>query len=771
MIRSLIGEGLPMVDGLDKVSGGFTFTADMHLPGMLFGKVLRSPHAHARVLHIDTSRAKKLIGVRAVLTGLDGSYPRYSVAGQGVLDERLLAVEKVHYAGDEVAVVAAIDNDTAAEALELIRVEYDPLPAVFDPREAMLDSAPLIHEDQPSNVPYKIDYTRGDIDRGFADSAITVEGDFDAPLQYQGYLEPHAAVAACDQGGRISLWIPMQSPVLGRTTYASALGIKEDQIRIIQMPIGGAFGGKLEYKLHALCALLAKATGRPVKMVNTREEDFKAGLPRVPMYIRMKLGVRKDGILSAKKAEIIADSGAYINYAHGILLSACHRHDNLYRIKNLATKGYLVYTNKVASGCYRGFGNPQVHFAYETLLDMAAEKLGMDPAELRLKNATQTGDITPHGWKVLSCGLSDCITRSTAAANWEEKRQQNQKAERFARGIGLACCLHVSGNRTFLPYFDGASCFIRINEQGKALVFNGETDLGQGARTTFAQIAANELGISPSDVTVYFMDTDVSPHGLGTFGDRATTLGGNAVRLAAIDTRIKLLAVAAKELQVNEDDLAISDGICYCVNKPDKKIPVSRIAHLASYQLAGDLITGHGVYTPPDVSMVEQQSKYGNISCAYPFAAQVAEVEVDRMTGRVRVLNMTAAHDLGKALNPLLAEGQIQGAIAQGIGYALMEDMGFKNGKINNCSFEKYNMPRITDMPPIKSILVESDDPNGPYGAKGLAEPALTPTAPAIANAIYNAVGVRITDLPITPEKVLRALKEKEKDKLGAPDK
>lgn len=763
MYNDLIGKKVPMIDGLDKVTGRHTFTADMQLPGMLYGRVLRSPHPHARIVNIDASKAKNLIGVRAVVTGKDRDWPKYGVAGQRVFDEQLLATDKVRYVGDEVAVVAAIDPDIAAQALELIDVEYEILPSLLDPREAMLESAALIHEDQDSNVPYKIDFTRGDIDQGFNESAVIVEDKFYSPLHYQGYLEPQAAVADCDASGRISLWVPMQSPILGRGTYANALGIGEDQLRVIQMPIGGSFGGKLEYKLHALCALLAQVTRRPVKMVNTREEDFQVGLPRVPMYINMRVGVRKDGTLAAKQTEIVADSGAYINYGHAIMLSSAHRHDNLYRIKNIATKAWLVYTNKVSSGCFRGFGNPQIHFAYESLLDMAADQLGMDPAELRLINASQPGDVTPHGWRLLSCGLSDCISKSTEAANWKEKRaQKSDENDRFARGIGIGCCLHVSGNRTFLPDWDGASCFIRIDTTGRAVVFPGETDLGQGSRTTFAQIAANELGLNVSDVTTQLVDTDVSPHGLGTFGDRATTLGGNAVRMAAIDARQKLIAVAAKKLEADPEDLVISEGICSSKSNPEKKLSVADIAKLAWYEQAGGLITGVGKYAPPNVRVVDPDTKFGNISAAYPFVTQIAEVEVDRLTGKVKVLNLVSAHDLGKTLNPLLAEGQVQGAIAQGIGFALMEDMGIKNGVIYNRNFERYNMPRITDMPPFTSILVESNDPNGPYGAKGLAEPAFTAIPPAIANAIYNAVGVRIKELPITPEKVLKALQEKE---------
>ncbi|MEN6324864.1 MAG: xanthine dehydrogenase family protein molybdopterin-binding subunit [Syntrophomonas sp.] len=764
MYNDLIGKSVPMVDGFDKVAGRHLFTADMQLPGMLYGKVLRSPYPHARIVKIDTSKAKTLMGVRTVITGRDMEFPKYGVAGQRILDEQLLAVDKVRYVGDEVAVVAATDPDTALQALDLIKVEYEPLAPLFDPREAM-ESTILIHEEQNSNVPYKIDFTRGDIAQGFSEATVIVEDSFYSPLHYQAYLEPHAAVADCDARGRVCLWIPTQTPALARGTYANALGIGEEELRVIQMPVGGGFGGKLEYKLHALCALLARATRRPVKMVNTREEDFQAGLPRVPMYIKMKLGVRKDGTLAAKQTEIVADNGAYINYSHGIMLSAAHRHDNLYRIKNIATKAWLVYTNKVATGCFRGFGNPQIHFAYESILDMAAEQLGMDPAELRLINSSQPGDFTPHGWKLLSCGLSDCIKQSVETSRWKEKRaRQLDKNERFAQGIGIGCCLHVSGNRTFLPDWDGAFCNIRIDTTGKAIISPGETDLGQGSRTTFAQIAASELGFNIEDVSVRLIDTDTSPLGLGTFGDRATTLGGNAVRMAAIDARNKIIVIAAQKLELDPSELFISGGICCSKSNPDMKLPVADIAKMAYYQMTGGLITGHGSYAPPDVRVVDPDTKYGNISAAYPFVTQIVEVEVDRWTGKVRILNVVSAHDLGKTLNPLLAEGQVQGAIAQGIGFALMEDMGVKNGVITNRNFERYNMPRIDDMAPLNSILlVESNDPNGPYGAKGLAEPAFTAFPAAVANAIYHAVGVRIKELPITPEKVLKALQEKEK--------
>jgi CO/xanthine dehydrogenase Mo-binding subunit len=383
----------------------------------------------------------------------------------------------------------------------------------------------------------------------------------------------------------------------------------------------------------------------------------------------------------------------------------------------------------------------------------------MDPAELRLKNACRQGDITIHKWFLGSCGLSECIDKSVKAAEWHAKRKkyaQNQDSK-LARGIGIACCLHVSGNRTFLPFFDGASAFVRINEEGRVTVFAGEVDLGQGSKTVFAIIAADELGVPLEWVEVPHLDTDINPHGMGTFGDRVTTLGGNAVKAAAIDARNQLLAAAAEELNTCVERLKTENGIIHDQDS-EKQISFIEAARAASYKQAGATIIGKGSFVPPGVTMVDPQTKIGNISCAYPFVTQIAEVEVNRETGRVRVLNIVSAHDLGKAINPLMAKGQILGAVAQGIGFALSEEMIEENGIIKNQSFKHYHMPRSVDMPSVTPILIETIDPHGPYGAKGLGEPALTAIAPAIANAIYDAVGVRMNSLPITPEKIRRAI-------------
>jgi CO/xanthine dehydrogenase Mo-binding subunit len=758
-----IGSSVPLIDAVEKVTGSLRFGTDFKLPGMLYGKVLRSPFPHARILSVNTRGAKGLSGVKAVVTGWDYDFPIYSVSCEKNPDERLLAREKVRYIGDEVAVVAAVDEDTAKEALKRIVVEYEEIPAVFDPEEAMKEGAALVHENAKQNIARIIKIRHGDIGKAFGESAACVEEVFRTPLVHQAYLEPHSGVAQWDLQGRVTLWIPTQSPILARMTYANALGITPDKIRIIQLPMGGAFGGKLEYKLHPLCALLARETNTPVKMTNTREEEFMASLPRVPMVIKMKMGCKRDGTLLAKQAEIIADNGAYMNYGPGILLSATTRHDNLYRLKNIHTDSYLVYTNKVPTGCFRGFGCPQSFFAFESIIDSLANEINMDPADFRLKNASQTGDITPHRWYLGSCGLSEAISKAIEKADWSNKRKElpRRRSTDRAYGIGLACCLHVSGNRTFLPFFDGASAYVRINEEGRVIVSTGEPDLGQGSRTTFALIAANELGIPIEWVSVAFVDTDFSPHGLGTFGDRSTTLAGNAVKNAAIDARNQLFEAVSRKLSIDPSDLIIENGLILSRKDQNLFMEFREAAKIISYEKAGATVLGHGEFIPQNVSMVDSETKTGNISCAYPFVAQVAEVEVNLKSGEVKVLSITAAHDLGKTINPLTAEGQVHGAIAQGIGFALTEELMVKEGKITNPNFKNYRVPRAKDIPSIHVIFVESNDPNGPYGAKGLAEPALTPIAPAIANAIYHAVGIRLTSLPMTPRKIKDSLKKK----------
>lgn len=745
----VVGKPLPQIDARERVSGRAEFVSDIKIPGMLHGRILRSPHAHARIRKIDASRAKKLPGVRAVITAEDTPQIPFGPRSD---DWMILASDKVRFIGDEVAGIAATDEDTAEEALSLIQVDYEPLPAVFDPIEAMEPGAPLIHQKE-RNIVAEFKLSKGDIEQAFGESDVVHFDRYYTNQVYQAYLEPMACVVQPDLSGKLTFYIPSQIPSMTRLPYAKALGLPLEKIRVVVPYYGGAFGAKMETNLHLVAAVLAQKTGKPVRIVNPRKEDFMAANPRVPMYIDLKIGARKDGRLTGKEVRVIGAAGARAVYAQVIVATACYRIDSLYHFPNLKTEGLTVYTNTVPTSCFRGFGNAQMTFAVECSLDMIAEKIGMDPAELRIRNGVKTGDVSIHGWKIGSSGLAECVEKATAASRWKEKRA----VRRFGRGIGLACCNHVSGNRAFAREFDGGAGIVRIGREGKVLVYHGESDMGQGQKTVLAQIVAEELGVSFDRIEVAQVDTDLSPFGLGSFATRGTVFGGNGVKAAAADAKRQILEVAAGILEADPKDLDLKDERIYFKGALEKNISFLEVVERALYKRAGAPIIGTGFWVP-DTVLPDPVTKYGNISPAYPFACQICEVEVDTETGQVHLLKYTAAHDVGRAINPQTTEGQIHGGVAQGIGWALTEDMIMENGNVLNPNFRDYIMPGPLDLPPIQSILIEPIDPNGPFGAKGIGEPALNPAPAAVANAIYNAIGVRITSLPITPEKILKAL-------------
>ncbi len=749
---SVVGHSLPQIDARERASGTAEFVSDLKLPGMLRGRILRSPHPHARILHIDTSKAERLPGVKAVVTAEDTAQIPF---GPRTDDWRILAVNKVRFVGDEVAGVGAVDEDTAEEALSLIRVEYEPLPAVFDPLEAMQPGAPLI-QDKERNIVSEFKLSTGDLEKAFRESDVVHAERYYTNQVYQAYLEPMACVVEPDLSGKLTFYVATQIPSMTRLPYAKALGLPLEKVRVVVPYYGGGFGAKMETNLHLVAAVLAQKTGKPVRMVNPREEDFMAGNPRVPMYIDLKIGAKKDGTLKGKEVRVIGAAGGRAVYSMIIVATACYRPDSLYHFRNLKTEGVTVYTNTVPTSCFRGFGNAQMTFAIESSLDMIAEAIGMDPAELRIKNGLRTGEVSIHGWKIGSSGLEECIRKATEASGWKGKREQ----KRLARGIGLACTNHVSGNRAFAREFDGGAGIVRISREGKVLVYHGESDMGQGQKTIFAQIVAEELGISLDQVEVARVDTDISPFGMGSFATRGTVFGGNGVKAAAADAKRQVLDLAAEMLEANPKDLEIKKGEIFVQGSPEKSIPFQKVAEQGLYKRGGAPIVGTGFWVP-DTVIPDPVTKFGNVSPAYPFGCQVCEVEVDTDTGQVHVLNYVAAHDVGRAINPQTTEGQIQGGVAQGIGWALTENMVTEKGRILNPNFRDYVIPGPLDLPPIQPILVEPVEPNGPFGAKGIGEPALNPAPAAVANAVYHAVGVRITGLPITPEKILKGLRTK----------
>jgi len=748
----LVGHSVPLIDAQEMAMGLTEFVSDIKLPGMLCGRILRSPHPHARILHIDTSRAKRVPGVKAVITFDDTPKAPF---GPKTEDWTILAGDKVRFVGDEVAGVAAVDEDTAEEALSLIAVDYEELPAVFDPMEAMQPGAPLIH-DRDRNILDVFTLARGDVDLAFEESDIVHSERYQTTQVYQAYLEPMACVTQMDPSGKITFYVATQIPSMTRITYSKALGLPLEKVRVVVPHYGGAFGAKMETNLHLVAAILSQKTGKPLRMVNPREDDFIAGNPRVPMYIDLKIGAQKDGTLTGKEVRVVGAAGARAVYAQIVVATACYRIDSLYHFRNLRTEGLTVYTNTIPTSCCRGFGNAQMTFAVESSLDMIAEAIGMDPAELRIKNGLKTGEISIHGWNIESSGLEECVKKATERSQWKEKRA----TKRFAHGIGLACCNHVSGNRAFAREFDGGAGIVRIGREGKVLVYHGESNAGQGQRTIFAQIVAEELGIPLELVEVARVDTDVSPFGMGSFGSRGTVFGGNGVKAAAADAKRQIFELAAELLKADPSLLGAKDGKIFVIGSPDKYIPFQKLAETALFKRAGAPIVGTGFWAP-DTVPPDPETKYGNISPAYPFACHIAEVQVDTETGQVHLINFVAAHDVGRAINPQATEGQIQGGVAMGIGWALTENMVVEKGKLLNPNFLDYVIPGPLDLPPIEPILVEPIDPNGPFGAKGIGEPALNPAAAAVANAIYDATGVRINELPITPEKILISLKAK----------
>jgi 4-hydroxybenzoyl-CoA reductase alpha subunit len=749
---NVVGQSHPQIDAMEKAMGKTKFLSDLLLPNMLYGRILRSPYAHARIKHIDASRAEALAGVKAVVTYSDTPGIKF---GPRTEDWTILASDKARFCGDEIAAVAAVDEDVAEEALDLIKVEYEELPIVTDPLEAMEPGAPLVHDDKPGNIAVEFNLEVGDVDQALKDSHIVYEDRFYTNQVYQAYLEPMGAMADVDPSGRITLWIGTQIPNMIRMTYAKALGVSLDNIRVIVPEYGGAFGAKMENNVHLVAVLLAQKAGRPVKVVNTRHDDFIAGNPRVPMYIDIKLGAGQDGIITGKDVRVVGGGGARMVYAQAIVSTACYRIDNLYRFKHVRSKGYTVYTNTVPTGCFRGFGNAQMTFVVESALDMIADQLNMDPAELRIKNGIGPNEVSLHGYEIGSCGLKDCVLKATKAAGWQKKRRRKEKL----KGIGLSCCNHVSGNRAFFRECDGGSGMVRVGLDGRVTVYHGESDMGQGQKTVFAQIVAERLGLPLKMVHVAPVDTDISPFGLGSFATRGTLMGGNGVLAAADEAFNQLAEVAADMLEANPEDIQCSNGKFFVKGSPDMSLPFKDVANQATLVRHGAPVVGVGFYKPPTV-LPDPETKYGNISPAYPFACQIAEVEVDPDTGHVTVLNITAAHDVGRAINPMATEGQIQGGVVQGLGWALMENMATEKGKITNPDFLDYLIPTALDVPNISPILVEPIDPNGPYGAKGIGEPALNPVMSAITNAIYNATGIRIKELPVSAEKIFAELKK-----------
>lgn len=754
--RSTLGMDTPQVMAKAKVLGRAVYAGDIKLARMLHGKVLRSPYPHARIVRIDTAEARALPGVKAVLTGEDAPATLW---GAHHKERAVLAKGVVRYCGEEVAAVAAVSDEIARDALDLIRVEYEELPAILTPEEAMDEEAFGIHPDR-NNVAQHIQFERGDVEAGFAAADLIHEATYTTHSQYPGYMEPMATVASLDPDGRLVLYTSTQAVNLVRMQVAMTLGLPISRVRVIQAATGGGFGGKIvEDDNQLLAGLLALHTRRAVRLVNNRLEDFQAACASVPERITLKLGMQADGRIVAKQVGIVAECGAYAGLAGDVMHVSAMRSDNMHRNPNVRSQATLYYTNNPPRGAFRGFGGTQMQFALNSHIHTMAEKLGLDPVQVHKINALKAGEVSIHGWHIGSTGLLECIDQATEAIAWSSKRQEAKDTGTKRRGVGMAAAMHVSGNRT-IGNWDGSTLVIKINEDGRVFLISGECDMGQGASTMLSQIVAHELDLPLADIHVLAPDTDVSPVAVGTLASRVTMSGGNAAIIAARKARQELLSLAAERLGARPDALTLEGGAVYVSAEPERRSTVAELARQHIWRHGGGGIQVTGTWDPKTV--MHDDKLYGNIAAAYSYAAQAVEVEVDIETGQVSVIDSYVADDCGKALNPIAIHGQTNGATVQAIGWTLYEQLHYEGGRLANGNFADYNMATADAVPMLRGGVVESNDPNGPYGAKGASETAILPGAPAIANAVYDAIGVRITDLPITPEKVLAALHAKQ---------
>ena len=792
-----------MIDAAGKTTGAGKYADDLKLPGMLIGKILHSPYPHARIRSIDTSRARALDGVVAVVTGEDAPNP-YGILPVGH-DETALAVGKVRYVGDHVACVAAINEEIAEGALELIDVDYEPLPAYFDPEESMKAEADLIHDNRPQNIEKDYHHVFGDPEKGFAEADYVHEARYIANEVTHAAMEPHCTLANFDLDphtgklGRLTVWSSTQVPYYLQHKLSLVLEMPMSQIRVIKPLVGGGFGGKSEIiPLEIIAAVAARAAKAPVKITYTREEVFWAHRGRPRTIIDLKTGIKNDGRVTSVACKVIQDGGAYCSYGVVTILYSGALLGALYDIPNIGYDGYRVLTNKPACGAMRGHGTVNVRFAFESQMDEIAAKLNLDPAAVRRVNLLKPPTVTVNGLRVLSYGLPECIDQVITRSGWEERKGKLAKG----RGLGMACSHYVSGAansiiRSDMPH---STVNIKIDRDGGVVVYTGASEIGQGSDTMTAQVVAEVLGCDLARVKVIAADTDLTPIDLGSYSSRVTFMAGNAALRAAEEVKKNIVSAAAKRMGcVPEEVIMHGDRVYKRGTAPSDHDPTAAAileqmdaprGHVEGQILRGSVLqtrkeeapkehlsfeeaivsaidfhgalTGTGSYTTPIESRGGKHKGAGvGPSPAYSYSAQVAEVSVDEETGEVTVHKIWAAHDCGRALNPVAVEGQVIGSVWMGLGQALEEEMIWKDGLLMNPGLLEYRSPSSAESPDIECIIVESVDPEGPFGAKEAGEGSLAATIPAISNAIYDAVGVRLREAPFSPERILAALRAK----------
>lgn len=760
MNLSVVGKRLAKVDAPDKATGRAQYTDDIKLPNMLYGKTLLSPHPHAKILSINTEKAKALPGVKAILTGEDVPDLTYGTS-PARYDETILAKDRVRYVGDVIAAVAAVDEETCYEAIKLIDVEYELLPAVYDPEEAVKEGAPRLFDNKyENNINTRVDHHFGDIEKGFEEADWVREERFVGNRTYQNPIEPHCAIAEWDRRGRVTLYTSTQVVHYVHYQLSRILNVPLGDIRVIMTNVGGGFGAKAATNiLEVLSIFMAKKTGQPVKMRFSREEMYLYGRGRHKQFIDLKIGVKKDGTITAVKQKNYLEGGAYSSFGIVTAYYAGSMLATLYKFPNYKYDGYRVNTNLPPSGAFRGHGCPHPRFAFESLLSMIADDINMDHVDIRLKNAMEPEYHTCNDLDVHSCEFTACLETVRKKSDWDNKKGKLP----FGRGIGIGCGGFVSGAGypIYRSKFPHSNAIIKIEEDGsKAVLFIGDADIGQGSDTVLAMAAAEAMGITLDKISVVSADSDTTPIGFGAYSSRVTLMGGNASKMAGDEIKSKVFEFAAQILECKPVDLEAKENKIYIKFNPEKSIPWAD-AGKAYFSKKGPLV-GTGHYSPPEGLGGNYKGAPVGTSPAYSYSASVCEVEVDTETGKVNVLNFWDAHDCGTAINPLAVEGQVDGAVVMGMSETLYEDQVFdKNGRMLNPDLHNYLIATSMDSPEIDSTIVDSYEPEGPYGAKEVGEGATLPILGAIANAIEDAIGARIYELPITPEKILKALKDK----------
>jgi len=766
---SILGKAIPRVDAKAKVTGQAKYAADIEVANMLWGQIKRSPYAHARILNIDTSKAERLPGVKAVTTGKDFGGFKWGWSGP-TRDEEPLAVERVRYLYEGVAAVAATDEDIAQEACDLIEVDYEPLPGVFTPSEAMQEGAPLVHDDRPGNICVEYHWDFGDVDKAFAESHLVREDTFQTPRMAKGYLESPAVVAYWPDPDRIVYIGAKGSPYFPYRILAKCFNLPLSNVRIITPIIGSDFGGTKNDMTPAdfSAVMLAKKTGRPVKIVTSQFDTLTTDLRRHPMWITVKTGVTKDGILKATSLKAVADGGAYTRMSPltMFLVGTCMTLP--YKLPNFKYDAYNYFTNNPSSAAMRGHGLYHSRFAADVQLDMIAEELGLDPVEIRLKNSIENpkpGDVyeTVNEVHVASCGMQECIEKVAEAVNWKARKGQKKVEGDKAYGLGFAAATYNSGTK--LSAHNACAAIIRVCEDGSVNYLTGATDVGQGSDTIMSAIVAEVLGIALEDIDLKRVDSAFTPVDPGSYGSRVTVLAGQAAINAAEDAKKQLLEVAAQQFDVKPEDVEIKDKKVFVKSNPERSMAWQRLVRIACYETPGKVIIGRG-YSKQGISLLglaDFSKGIGDIGTNYSFTAQASEVEVDVETGVVKCTdNNVIAHDCGFPLNTQAVETQVQGgSYHQGISAAVYEEFKMDSGQTLNPNLIDYKRPRAYEAPMTKVIHVVTNDPYGPFGAKEASEGSCCSAPPSIVSAIHDATGVWINDIPAQPEKVFWALKKK----------